>query len=426
MWSKTKQALESRLAEGLKGRVAYNYAVYRMDGKCPTECQVLSILVDGESWFHTNQRFWIEKFKTRPEPEDNDIIRETGLVENYWGDVMEYVHQYLNVLSIEEAITHQNYFIRLLAVLDARLGKRKVRELAANVANEPEWFRKWILLRAGAAAPDSPDPADAKKPLVPLSKSMNRRPWKIVSGGQTGVDRAGLVAAMSFSIATGGWVPCGRLAEDGVVPEGFYTGPGIVAGPRESGSPGIFARAKKTLLEAFAFFRNHSGGDFSAIDDKGDLVAWMDVEFAEELLAERDIGEDMAVKWKKETLLPMQIWIDESRAYERRGPANRIAFQLDASDELKPDSMGWMDLDGNLSPESPAGDLGEGDLDQLRNFVRNNRSALEQLADTTIHLYQIWPDIIKGGNPASADEIKALADKVVALVESNRKEWEKQ
>ena len=49
MWSKTKQALESRLAEGLKGRVAYNYAVYRMDGKCPTECQVLSILVDGES-----------------------------------------------------------------------------------------------------------------------------------------------------------------------------------------------------------------------------------------------------------------------------------------------------------------------------------------------------------------------------------------
>ena len=148
MWSKTKQALESRLVEGLKGRVAYNYAVHRMDGKCPTECQVLSILVDGESWFHTNQRFWIEKYKTRPEPEDIDIIRETGLVENSWGGAMKYVHQYLNVLSIEEAIAHENYFIRLLAVLDARLGKRKIRELAENVANEPEWFRKWILLRA--------------------------------------------------------------------------------------------------------------------------------------------------------------------------------------------------------------------------------------------------------------------------------------
>ena len=208
---------------------------------------------------------------------------------------------------------------------------------------------------------------DSRTPLVSIKMSRNRRPWKIVSGGQTGVDRAGLVAAMSFSLATGGWMPCGRLAEDGVVPEGFYTlkecpsggfrertrrnvldsdatlilvdalplvggtaytadyaakngrpckvvllsdadaatrirdwmlsledavRPGApggivlnVAGPRESGSPGIFDRAKKTLLEAFAFFRNHSGGDLSAIDEKGDLVAWMDAEFAEELFA---------------------------------------------------------------------------------------------------------------------------------------------
>ena len=151
MWSKTRQVLQSRLAESLKGRVKYNYAVFRRDGKFPTECDVLFVLVDGEPWFHTNQHFWIEKYKTRPEPEDNDIIRETGLVENYWGDAMEYVHQYLNVLSIEEAIAHENYFIRLLAILDARLGKRKIKELVDNIDNEPEWFRKWITLRAEAA-----------------------------------------------------------------------------------------------------------------------------------------------------------------------------------------------------------------------------------------------------------------------------------
>ena len=34
--------------------------------------------------------------------------------------------------------------------------------------------------------------ADAQEPFVSLPKSMNRRPWIIVSGGQTGVDRAGL------------------------------------------------------------------------------------------------------------------------------------------------------------------------------------------------------------------------------------------
>jgi len=42
---------------------------------------------------------------------------------------------------------------------------------------------------------------------------------KIVSGGQTGVDRAGLDAAMVAGIPVGGYCPKGRLAEDGTVPE---------------------------------------------------------------------------------------------------------------------------------------------------------------------------------------------------------------
>ena len=150
MWSKTRQVLESRLADDLKERVSYQWAVYRRDGKCRTECHVMSVFVDGECWFHTNQRFWRVKYGTRPEPKDNDIIRETGLVENYWGNtVSNYIHQFLNVLSIDEAFSHENYFIRLLAVLDSRLGKRRIKALADNIDNEPEWFRKWIVLRAG-------------------------------------------------------------------------------------------------------------------------------------------------------------------------------------------------------------------------------------------------------------------------------------
>lgn len=40
---------------------------------------------------------------------------------------------------------------------------------------------------------------------------------KIVSGGQTGVDRAALDVALALGIPCGGWCPRGRRAEDGVI-----------------------------------------------------------------------------------------------------------------------------------------------------------------------------------------------------------------
>src|SRR5690606_9198142 len=44
---------------------------------------------------------------------------------------------------------------------------------------------------------------------------------KIVSGGQTGVDRAALDAAMRHGVPCGGWCPRGRLAEDGCIPDTY-------------------------------------------------------------------------------------------------------------------------------------------------------------------------------------------------------------
>jgi hypothetical protein len=44
---------------------------------------------------------------------------------------------------------------------------------------------------------------------------------KIVSGGQTGVDRAALDASLVAGFPCGGWCPLGRLAEDGEIPERY-------------------------------------------------------------------------------------------------------------------------------------------------------------------------------------------------------------
>jgi hypothetical protein len=40
----------------------------------------------------------------------------------------------------------------------------------------------------------------------------------VVSGGQTGVDRAALDVALALGLACGGWCPRGRRAEDGPLP----------------------------------------------------------------------------------------------------------------------------------------------------------------------------------------------------------------
>jgi len=155
MWSKTRQILESRLADELKGRVSFHYDVYRTkvckekpDWK--SEMHVLSIIVDGEAWFSTNPEFYHYVGRWPHEIPKEQIIKETGLVAGgWWGtDAMKFIHQYLNELSIDEAISHENYFIRLLALLDSRLGKRRIKVIAENIKNEPEWFHKWILLRA--------------------------------------------------------------------------------------------------------------------------------------------------------------------------------------------------------------------------------------------------------------------------------------
>lgn len=45
----------------------------------------------------------------------------------------------------------------------------------------------------------------------------NYMPKKIISGGQTGVDRGALDACLTRAFHCGGWCPKGRLAEDGKI-----------------------------------------------------------------------------------------------------------------------------------------------------------------------------------------------------------------
>lgn len=60
----------------------------------------------------------------------------------------------------------------------------------------------------------SPHPAHPPQSL-PVCPPLER----VISGGQTGVDRAALDAAAAAGLETGGWCPRGRRAEDGRIPD---------------------------------------------------------------------------------------------------------------------------------------------------------------------------------------------------------------
>jgi Circularly permutated YpsA SLOG family len=52
-------------------------------------------------------------------------------------------------------------------------------------------------------------------------ESVASKLLKVISGGQTGVDRGALDAALAFEVECGGWCPAGRLAEDGTIPKRY-------------------------------------------------------------------------------------------------------------------------------------------------------------------------------------------------------------
>lgn len=69
-------------------------------------------------------------------------------------------------------------------------------------------------------------------------------PRKIVSGGQTGADRAALDWAITHHIAHGGWCPKGRLAADGLLPLCYQL--------RETESAGYRQRTKRNVQDSDA------------------------------------------------------------------------------------------------------------------------------------------------------------------------------
>lgn len=122
--------------------------------------------------------------------------------------------------------------------------------------------------------------------------------------------------------------------------------------------------------------------------------------------------------WKGRTGLPMNVAIDDGYAYDfQQLPFIQVAFQMDTDEYDNKDNWNAMGLDGTLC-DPGIGELQESDMVQLRNFVRNNRYALERIAENDLYSEdQIDEDLIMGGAAASEEaiaELKRKADEIIA------------
>jgi hypothetical protein len=106
---------------------------------------------------------------------------------------------------------------------------------------------------------------------------------RIVSGGQTGVDRAALDAARMLGIPTGGWCPRGRRAEDEPIPPSYPL--------KETASPGYRSRTRRnvddsdgTVILAWGPLAGGTRLTAKYAEDQGrphaivDLVRWCDAD----------------------------------------------------------------------------------------------------------------------------------------------------
>lgn len=132
MWSKTKKHLESLICDSLKERIGFHCSNYRMHEGIGR----VYITVDGKEVFNmcTLKR---DYYRTPIEGTYSQV------------EFIETVHLYFNT-PIEEAVKTHNPLVKLLLILDRRVGKRTLEKIKVNIGNEEDIIKYFCELRCEA------------------------------------------------------------------------------------------------------------------------------------------------------------------------------------------------------------------------------------------------------------------------------------
>lgn len=156
-WSGIRKKLESEyLAESLRGHIQYYATSYN---KCPDHEGRAAIRYDGKEII--KGCFWNNWMKADLFPKDEKYAKRMSTEMAYMDDTAlklgvfdqrcfyEAFAEFDNQ-SIEESLKSDNLIVRIFAVLDRRIGRRRLILMKETIADEPEIFREFYAIRAKA------------------------------------------------------------------------------------------------------------------------------------------------------------------------------------------------------------------------------------------------------------------------------------
>ncbi|WP_251316592.1 SF0329 family protein [Flintibacter muris] len=150
-WSGTRKKLEEDyLCPALRGRVRYFATTYReshdQEGRA-------AILVDGveilkSNYYDYDGTFWSMYYRSEEEP---SAIQQTVLDQGLFDQYVFYnaFHEFDNQ-SIEASLTSRTPLVRVFALLDRRVGKRRLAALEDTMEQELDWVCPFYRLRMEA------------------------------------------------------------------------------------------------------------------------------------------------------------------------------------------------------------------------------------------------------------------------------------
>ena len=160
-WSAMRKILEQEnICDSLKGRIQYFATRYR---KAHDQEGRVAIRLDGKEIFKSCFFDWQAK---RDEVVKSNVIPKEQTISywDYWNKIhletknhggldqhgfYEAFHEYHNQ-SIEKSLISSDAVVRLFAILDRRVGKRRLAKLLPEIGNQPEWLQVFFKLRSEA------------------------------------------------------------------------------------------------------------------------------------------------------------------------------------------------------------------------------------------------------------------------------------